>query len=85
MLLTLARLPRSTFFARRKIKEDKDAELKQKILEIKKKNPNYGYRRVNAKLKGINHKRIQRLMAEMGLQVRSKNAENTALTKVMWG
>lgn len=72
MLLTLARLPRSTFFARRKIKEDKDAELKQKILEIKRKNPNYGYRRVNAELKGVNHKRIQRLMAEMGLQVRSK-------------
>lgn len=59
-----------------KPKPDKNRELKQQIIEIKHKHPNYGYRRVTAVLSGVNHKLVQRLIQEMGLQVRSKKRKN---------
>lgn len=65
-------MARSTFFYHRHPKLDKDSELKKRICEIKRKEPNYGYRRVTAKLNDVNHKRVQRLIQVMGLQVRSK-------------
>ncbi|MDH2998518.1 transposase, partial [Pasteurellaceae bacterium LFhippo2] len=68
----MAKLARSTFFYHQQPKLDKDSELKARIREIKQKEPNYGYRRVTAKLGDVNHKRVQRLIQEMGLQVRSK-------------
>ena len=50
----------------------KDSTLKARIRDIKQAEPNYGYRRVSAKLVGVNHNRVQRLIQEMGLQVRTK-------------
>lgn len=45
-LLDIAGLARSTFFARRQVKPDKDKGLKAAIIQIKVKHPDYGYRRV---------------------------------------
>ena len=72
ILLPIAKLARSTFFYHRQSKPDRDSTLKARIRDIKQAGPNYGYRRVSAKLVGVNHKRIQGLIEEMGLQVRTK-------------
>ena len=68
----MGQLTRSTFFYHRQSKPDRDSTLKARIRDIKQAEPNYGYRRVSAKLVGVNHKREQRLIQEMGLQVRTK-------------
>lgn len=68
----MTQIARSVFFYHLKPKVDKDVDVRLQIQRIKDKNPHYGYRRVNALLKGTNHKRIQRLMQEMGLQVKPK-------------
>ena len=72
ILLPIAKLARSTFFYHRQSKPDKDSTLKARIRDIKQAEPNYGYRRGSAKLVGVNHKRIQGLIQEMGLPVRTK-------------
>lgn len=72
MLLRTAGLSRSSFFYHQQPKSDKNRELREQIREIKRNEPHYGYRRVSAKLDGINHKRVQHLMQEMGLQVSAK-------------
>ena len=72
ILLPIAKLARSTFFYHRHPKPDRDSTLKARIRDIKQAEPNYGYRRVSAKLIGVNHKRVQRLIQEMGLQVCTK-------------
>ena len=45
---------------------NKDMEIENKILKIRKENPNYGYRRITAMLKRlglkINKKKVQRLV-----------------------
>lgn len=62
--------PRSTFYHRSTPADDGD--LRAALLELVGKYPTYGYRRLTALLKragwGVNHKRIQRIMTEMGLQ-----------------
>lgn len=68
LLLAIAQLARSTFFYYLRCRPDKDAALRERIIQIKQKHPSYGYRRVTATLTGVNHKRVQRLMKEMGLQ-----------------
>ena len=54
---------------------NKDVELEKKILKIRKENPNYSYRRITAMLKKsgliINKKKVQRLVQNLKLQVRS--------------
>ena len=54
---------------------NKDLEIENKILKIRKENPNYGYRRITAMLKRsgliINKKKVQRLVQKLKLQVRS--------------
>ena len=52
ILLPIANLARSSFFYHNKPKTDKDSEVKARILEIKQKEPHYGYRRVAIKLGG---------------------------------
>ncbi|WP_423201280.1 IS3 family transposase [Haemophilus influenzae] len=71
----MAGLTHSTFFARRKVKPDKNKGLKAAIIQIKAKHPDYGYRRVHACLPGVNHKKIQRLMRELELQVRVRKSK----------
>ncbi|WP_245149820.1 IS3 family transposase [Peptoniphilus vaginalis] len=52
---------------------NKDEQVEKKILEIRKDNPNYGYRRITAMLKKtgllINKKKVQRLVQKLKLQV----------------
>lgn len=63
-------LPRSSFYHR--TSEAEDADLRTVLLDLAGQYPTYGYRRLTALLKRagwtVNHKRIQRIMAEMGLQ-----------------
>ena len=54
---------------------NKDEQVEKKILEIRKDNPNYGYRRITAMLRKqgllINKKKVQRLVQKLKLQVTS--------------
>lgn len=75
----LAKLSKSTFFyiLGRINRKDKDAALKEKISQLyatkRKGNEKYGYRRICLELRKtdefakINHKKVQRLMKELGL------------------
>ncbi|MFC0322091.1 IS3 family transposase, partial [Gallibacterium melopsittaci] len=74
LLLIYAQLARSTFFyhiMQQSKQADKDTSLSVRILAIKQQHPHYGYRRVTKQLgDGINHKRVQRIIQVMGLQVK---------------
>jgi transposase InsO family protein len=63
-------LPRSTFYHTRAVTEE--CELRAELLDLAGQYPTYGYRRLTVLLKRagwtVNRKRIQRMMAEMGLQ-----------------
>ncbi|TNG89802.1 IS3 family transposase, partial [Pasteurellaceae bacterium USgator41] len=72
MLLDIIGLARSTYFYHQHPRKDKDVDLKAEIRQIKQANPQYGYRRVTLKLGTVNHKKVQRLIQIMGLQVTSK-------------
>jgi len=64
-------LARSSFYHTAREKKT-DAELREALASLAAAYPTYGYRRLTALLKrasrSVNHKRIQRLMQEMGLQ-----------------
>ena len=49
--------------------------MKKNIQRIKANHPDYGYRRVHACLPGVNHKKVQRLMQTLRLQVRSRKSK----------
>lgn len=76
-LLKYFNLPKSTYmyWQKRLNKPNKDLEIENKILKIRKENPNYGYRRITAMLKRtgliINKKKVQRLVQKLKLQVKS--------------
>lgn len=63
-------LPRSSFYHRASASDE--ADLQSALLDLAGQYPTYGYRRLTALLKragwSVNHKRIQRMMAQMGLQ-----------------
>lgn len=69
-ICTVLGLPRSTFYHRATPTDD--IELRAAIQELVVQYPTYGYRRLTALLRRtgwtVNHKRIQRLMADMNLQ-----------------
>ena len=70
-------MPKATFmyWQKRFDRENPDKELEEKILEIRKLNKDYGYRRILAELRNqdivINKKKVQRIMQKLGLQVTS--------------
>ena len=77
ILLSIAQLPRATFYYHLKQmqKEDKYASVKEEITTIYHENRGrYGYRRITAELRkrefSLNHKTVQRLMKELGLVCR---------------
>lgn len=77
ILLSIAQLPRATFYYHLKQmqKEDKYASVKEEITTIYHENRGrYGYRRITAELRKrnflLNHKTVQRLMKELGLVCR---------------
>jgi len=70
-------IKRSTLYYRAKSnKKIKEADIKNKIATISYQHPYYGYRRMTAQLKRekvrINHKRVLRMMRELGTQGRIK-------------
>ena len=74
-LLKFADLPRSTFYYQQKVSQtpDKEQKVKKQIQRIfDRHHGRYGYRRVTAALgqqgQHINHKKVQRLMNELGLK-----------------
>ena len=70
-------LAKSTYmyWQKRLNRPNKDKEIEDKILKIRKDNPNYVYRRITAMLKRlvyvINKKKVQRLVQKLKLQVTS--------------
>ncbi|WP_156536737.1 IS3 family transposase [Gallibacterium salpingitidis] len=75
LLLVYAELARSTFFYHLQGKSkpvDNNKSIKEQIIAIKRQHPHYGYRRVTRQLDKVNHKRVQRLLQELGLQVKRK-------------
>ncbi|MCK3821824.1 IS3 family transposase [Streptococcus suis] len=77
LLLTIAQLVPSTYHYQVKQldKPDKDKDLKAEIQAIYDENKgNYGYRRIHLELRNrgfsVNHKKVQRLMKELGLTAR---------------
>ena len=77
MLLEIAQLPRATFYYHLKAlsREDKYVVAKEEITAIYHEHKGrYGYRRITTELNkrgfSINHKTVQRLMKEMGIQCR---------------
>lgn len=74
-LLKQFNFPKSTYmyWQKRFDRKDKDLYFENKIKEIRKDNPNYGYRRIHAILRRlgilINKKKVQRLVQKLKLQV----------------
>ena len=70
------------YWQKRLDKTSKDKEIESKILKIRKENPNYGYRRITAMLKRlglkINKKKVQRLVQNLKLQVKSYSRKSSA-------
>jgi putative transposase len=73
-------IKRSTLYYRQKDNLDKkikEADIKDKIATISYKYPYYGYRRMTTQLKRdkvrINHKRVLRMMRELGIQGKIKH------------
>ena len=74
-LLKLADIPRSTYYywVKQFERPDPDAELKSLIQAIYDEHEGrYGYRRIRDELKNrghkVNHKKVQRIMKELGLK-----------------
>lgn len=63
------------YWQKRLDRENPDQEIENKILEIRKKHKNYGYRRIYGELRtlgiAINKKKVQRLVQKLGIQVTS--------------
>ena len=63
------------YWQKRLDRPNKDERVEKTILDIRKDNPNYGYRRITAMLKRlgyvINKKKVQRLVQKLKLQVTS--------------
>lgn len=84
ILLEIAGMKRSTYYwALKHEKDDPDAEIRKKIVEIfKDSKKRYGVKRVTDELRNpeskykmkVNHKKVQRIMHEMGLRVNRKKS-----------
>ena len=85
-------MPKATYmyWQKRFDREDPDREIEAKLLEIRKSNKDYGYRRMLGELHNqgyvINKKKVQRIMQKLGLQVTSftHRSRNIVLTKEKW-
>ena len=69
--------PKATYmyWQKRFNRTNPDQEIEEIILDIRKRNPNYGYRSICGELRNrgyiINKKKVQRLVQKLGLQVTS--------------
>lgn len=77
-MLSALGLSKGTYYYRRhhnSVRQQRDAELKQRIVSVIKDNPSYGYRRIHAELsendaEPVNHKRIRRVLGDYELGLR---------------
>lgn len=76
------------YWQKRINRPNKDMEIENKILKIRKENPNYGYRRITAMLKRlglkINKKKVQRLVQNLKLQVKSFSRKSRKYSSYKW-
>lgn len=49
--------------------KDRNPELREKVLDLSKANPRYGFRRAHALLEGVNLKAVHRIWKEEGLKL----------------
>ncbi|MDN6164416.1 MAG: IS3 family transposase [Tetragenococcus halophilus] len=76
-ILEVLDFPKSTYmyWQKRFDREDPDKEIKEVIMTIRKQHTDYGYRRMKKELLKydikINHKKLQRLMIELDIRVKS--------------
>lgn len=76
-ILAVIRFPKATYmyWQKRFDKANPNEAIEQKILEIRKENKDFGYRRICGELRKqgfiINKKRVQRIVQELGIQVTS--------------
>ena len=76
-ILDYVKFPKSTYmyWQKRFNRKNPDKEIEDKILDIRKKHPNMGYRGIYKELRSenilINKKKVQRLVQKLGLQVTS--------------
>ena len=73
-------IKRSTLYYQRKIninKKQKELRIRKKMEDISREHPYYGYRRITAQLRRdkliVNHKKVLKIMQEMGIQGRIKH------------
>ena len=75
--LAVLEFPKATYiyWQKRFNRTNSDQEIEEIILDIRKRNPNYGYRSICGELRNsgyiINKKKVQRLVQKLGLQVTS--------------
>jgi putative transposase len=76
-ILAVTGFPKATYmyWQKRFDREEPNKDLEQRILEIRKQNKDFGYRRIYGELRkqglAINKKRVQRIVQKLGLQVTS--------------
>ena len=82
LLLSIAQLPRATFYyhLKKEVQTDKYKDAKEMISAIYSENKGrYGYRRITTELRNrnliLNHKTVQRLIKELGLGLLRQNEE----------
>lgn len=67
--------------ASRHVPQERSPGLKDKVLELAKANPRYGFRRVHALLEGVNLKAVHRIWREEGLALRHKRRRKLVVPK----
>ena len=78
------------YWQKRFDRENPNEDFEQRILEIRKENKDFGYRRIYGELRNqgliVNKKRVQRIIQKLGLQVTSftRKAVNIVLIKARW-
>ncbi len=60
---------------------DRNPGLRERVLEVAKANPRYGFRRVHAKLEGVNLKAVHRIWREEGLAIRHRKRRKIVVAK----
>jgi len=67
--------------ASRHVSKDRSPGLRERVLEIAKANPRYGFRRVHALLPGVNLKAVHRIWKQEGLGVRHRKRRKLVVPK----
>jgi putative transposase len=56
----------------RKAKKDRNPELRERVLELSRRHPRFGFRRIHMKLEGVNIKAVRRIWREEGLLLKRR-------------